>query len=191
MTVSAVLLGRRAALTALAAAGILATLLVAALVYLIIGSESEETRENLADLARFRAETVARPQVAHALSSLETQAASLPIFSHGESDTLAQATLQSDIKKMVEGAGGEVRSAFALPPTKEHGLDLVSVQYDVTVPATRLHDLAYELETHLPYLFLTSMAVTAPQNWPTDPKAPEPQLELRWTVSSYRWSMAR
>lgn len=188
MTVPAALFGRRSALIALGSAGLLLLLLLGTFIYLIAGGASEEARENIADLSRFRAEAAARPQVERAYATLRTQAANLPTLAHGENDALAQSSLQSDIKAMVERAGGEVRSAFALPPSKDHGLDLVSVQYDIAVPATRLHELAYALETHLPYLFMTSADVTAPQTWPTDPKAPEPQLELRCTLSAYRWS---
>jgi hypothetical protein len=190
VTLPSALIGRRSALIALASTFLLTVLFVATLIFWLIGSANEEASENLADLARFRAETAARPQVERALAALRAQAANLPIFVHGESDALAQASLQSDIKSIVERAGGEVRSAFALPPTSEQGLDLISVQYDVTVPATKLHELTYAIETHLPYLFITAADVTAPRTWPTDPKAPEPQLEMRWTVSAYRWSGA-
>jgi len=188
MTLPAALLGRRSALIVLASAILLVVLFIATLIFWLIGGANEEANENLADLSHFRAEAAARPQVERALAALRAQAANLPIFVHGESNALAQASLQSDIKAIVERVGGEVRSAFALPPASERGLDLVSVQYDVTVPATKLHELAYVIETHLPYLFITAADVTAPQTWPTDPKSPEPQLEMRWTVSAYRWS---
>jgi len=190
MTVPAVLFGRRSALIALTSTGLALLLLIGTILYLIIGGVNEEASENRADLSRFRAEAAARPQVERAYSALRAQATNLPTFARGENDALAQSSLQSDIKAMVERAGGEVRSAFALPPSKDHDLDLVSVQYDITVPATHLRELAYALETHLPYLFVTAADVTAPQTWPTDPKAPEPQLELRCTLSAYRWSGA-
>jgi hypothetical protein len=190
MMVPESLLGRRAALTALAAACLIAIFGIGLVFLLLVAGARSEAQDNLADLGRFRAEVASRPLVEHALAIVRSQASSHPAFLHGDSDALVQASLQSDVKAMVEAAGGEVRSAFVLPPTPDHGLDLVSVQYDLMLPVTRLHDLAYAIETHTPYLFVTAAELSAPQNWPTDPKAPEPELELRWTIAAYRWSPA-
>jgi len=191
MTVPDFLLGRRAALAALAAAVVVVLLLVSVLAISFLAQGDEESRESIHQLALFRAEAAARPEAERALQLARLQAASLPYMLQGESATLAQASLQNDVKTMVERSGGEVRSAFALPVTPEHGLDLVSVQYDVTVPATKLRDLTLALETHLPYLFVSAAEITGPQSWPSDAKAPEPQFEIRWTVSAYRWSGSR
>jgi hypothetical protein len=190
MTIPASFFGRKSALLALGTASLTVVVLLAFTLFVIVGSANEEADENHADLARFRAETAARPYVEKALAALRAQAANLPSFAHGDSDALAEARLQSDVKAMVEHSGGEVRSAFALPPSHEHGLARLSVQYDITVPATHLHELAYAVEAHLPALFIMQSDITAPQTWPTDPKAPEPLLELRWTVSAYRSSGA-
>lgn len=187
MTIPDFLLGRRAALAALALGATAAVAAIAlAGAWLLSGADTQSDR--LHELALLQARAESRPQVERALSVLRLQAASHPALLRGESDAIVQAALQSDIKSLVEADGGVVRSAFALPAVAADGLTLISVQYDITVPITKLRQLTYGIESHVPYLFVSAVDVTAPAAWPADPKAAEPRVEMRWTVSGYRWS---
>ncbi len=191
MTVPAFLLGRRAALAALLLATAAILSLAAAGYGFAAGSTDAPAADRLHQLGVLKGEAAARPDVERALAALRLQAAAHPSLLRGESDALTQAALQSELKTLVEADGGEVRSAFALPAVAQNGLTLISVQYDITVPVTKLRRLAYDIESHLPYLFVSGVDVTAPQSWPSDPKAAAPRVELRWTISGYRRSASR
>jgi hypothetical protein len=186
MTVPTFLLGRKAALTALALGVVLVLALAAAIHGVLYAGSDETTADAIQQLAALQAQAAALPDVERALDALRAQAKAQPSLLQGESDALAQAALQTELKRMVESNGGEVRSAYALPTTSENGLSLISVQYDITIPVTKLRDLAYAIEDHLPYLFLAAVDVSPPQSWPADNSAPEPRLEVRWTISAYR-----
>jgi hypothetical protein len=62
----------------------------------------------------------------------------------------------------------------------------VAVQYDLTVPASKLRPLIYAIESHVPYFFLSGIELVPPQTWNGDKGGPEPRFEGRWTVSAYR-----
>ncbi|MEI9988937.1 MAG: type II secretion system protein GspM [Rhizomicrobium sp.] len=186
MTVPAILLGRNAAL-AVVGAGLAVVLGLALWTFSAALVPGDET-EALQHLAALQAEASALPQVERAVVALRGQAKAQPGLLQGDSDALALSALQGELKSMIEANGGEVRSSFALPPAPENGLAALSIQYDVTLPVTKLRGLLYAIESHLPYLFLSSVDIAAPQTWPSDPRAPEPRIEARWTVSAYRRS---
>lgn len=185
MTIPALLLGRRAALTALfTGATVVLLLLGLALNMLFTGSDEPDAK--LLMLARLKAQAAARPQAEQALAATRSQAAALPSLLHGENSALAQAALQSDLKAIAESHGAEVRSALPLPAVAEHGLERISLQYDIVVPASKFRALTYAIESHAPYLFVSSVDLTSSQSWPTDVHAPEPKIEVRWTTFGYR-----
>ncbi len=190
MTIPAFLLGRRAALGALALC-VAAVLALAAGIFLWTLRGSDAPDENIRILARLRAQAAARPAAERALAETRAQANTLPSLLRGDSTALAQAALQSDLKAIAEANGSEVRSALLLPVAGEHGLERISVQYDLMVPASKLRALAHAIESRVPYLFISSIDLAVAQGWPRDPKAPEAKFEVRWTVSGYRLGAAR
>jgi hypothetical protein len=106
--------------------------------------------------------------------------------------TLAQAQLQSAMKTIIESNGGVLLSAQILPPESVKGFDVVAIQYDLTLPLSRLRNLLYGVETHTPYFFINEADILMPANWyPDNAQAPDPTLELRWTVHAYRWNGKR
>ncbi len=186
MSVPPYLFGRRAALGAVAVALATAAVLTWALYATFLAPDDPAATDALDRLARLQAEAAALPQLEAEMSALKAQLGARSNLLPGDSDALAQAALQSDVKAMAEVDAGEVRSAFALPPVAEGGLTLVSVQFDIVLPIAKLRALAYAIESRSPDLFLSSVDLAGPQTWPTDGKAPEPQAEIRWTVSGYR-----
>jgi DNA-binding transcriptional MerR regulator len=189
MTVPGILLGRRAAL--IAAGAVLAVALGSAFWTFSAAFSADDRAERIQRLARLQAEGTALPKVEQALAALRAQARAQPATLQGDSDALALSALQGELKSMIETSGGEVRSSYALPTASENGLAVLSIQYDVTLPVTKLRELLYAIESHIPYLFLSSVDISAPQSWPSDPKAAEPRIEARWTVSGYRRGDAR
>ncbi len=187
MRVPAFLLGRRAALIALVLGTTTVALLLAlAMTTLFHGSLDPDTDVQI--LARLRAQAAARPQAERALATIRAQIATLPSLVRGETGALAQAALQGDLKAIAEANGSEVRSALPLPVVTEHGLERLSIQYDLVVPASKFRAFVHAIESHAPYLFVSSVDLSAPLSWSTDSKAPEPKFEVRWTISGYRRS---
>lgn len=186
MTLSRELTGRTAALAALASAIALASALIFVVLAFTYSGQREEERDNLRQLAAYKGEIDARPEIERAYASLKARVAAMGGVLHTEGGAPAEAQVESQLKDIVESNGGEVRSAQAMPTTASNGFEIVSVECDLTVPASRLRDLLYAIETHRPYLFIDSADITAPVSW--DPKSTvEPSYEVRWGVRAYRW----
>ena len=97
------------------------------------------------------------------------------------------------MKAIVENNAGEVRSTQVATKKRIGGLEEITVQYDLTVPLTRLSAVLYAIESHTPYLFIDHADIGAPMGWQpqaaTGSKRPvEPNLQLRCTIRAYRWS---
>lgn len=189
MILSRELTGRTAALSALACAIVLCGALIFLALAFIYGDQREEAKENLRQLAVYNSEIDARPEVERAYSMLKVRVAAMPGVLHAEGGAPAEAQVESQLKEVVEANGGEVRSAQAMPTTSSNGFEVVSLECDLTVPASRLRDLLYAVETHRPYLFIGTADITAPVSW--DPKSnAEPSYEVRWSLRAYRWKGA-
>ncbi|MBL6854209.1 MAG: hypothetical protein ISQ86_12545 [Alphaproteobacteria bacterium] len=190
MNVPAFLLGRPAALSAaVTGAGVIVVLVVG--VFLTALSAMEGSRQDdLDQLAQLNARAADIPRLKQALTTERLQAKALASLVAGDNEAGAQAALQREIKSLVEANGGEVRSSLVLPSQRVQGLSAISVQYELSLPVTKLRDLSYAIENHAPYFFISDANVSAPQSWPTDAKGPTPHIDVRWTVRAYRWSSA-
>ena len=186
MTLSRELTGRTAALAALACAVALGGILLFLALAFIYSGQRGEANENLRQLAAYKSEVDARPEVERAYALLKARVAAMPGVLHAEGGAPAEAQVESQLKEIVESNGGEVRSAQAMPTSSSNGFEIVSVECDLTVPASRLRDLLYAIETHRPYLFIETADITAPLSWDTKSNA-EPSYEVRWGLRSYRW----
>ncbi|MEI9886377.1 MAG: type II secretion system protein GspM [Rhizomicrobium sp.] len=133
-----------------------------------------------------------RPVVEARLAELKNHESSAAGLIDGGSAELAAANIQNQVKALIESEAGQIRSAQNLPPQTEGGFQRIDIQYDVSIPMTRLKSIAYRIETGTPYLFLGGIDLHAPESWESygvlsDP----PNLDVRWTVRAYRWMGAR
>jgi hypothetical protein len=138
-------------------------------------------------LAAYQAEIAARPQIEAKFAVMNVTESSTGGLIQGRNAALAAANMQSLVKALVEREMGQLRSAQNLTPSSHDGIEKVAVQYDVSLPVSRLKDTSYRIETNAPYLFLDDVDIRMPESWqsegaPNDP----PPLEIRWTVSGYR-----
>lgn len=184
-----IFLGRKAAITALLLAVMMVVVFAVVPFCAAFYAQREEISASLHKLAYYQAEIAERSSREAEFKSVIQRGSTSPSLFPGESASLAQAKLQGDVKDIVESNGGEVRSALIIPNAPAKMIDTVSVQYELSVPITRLKDLTYSIESHMPYLVVDHISIMAPLNWSnTDPKAPEPRLQVRWTVSGFRWA---
>ena len=187
MTAPAFLRGRKGAFIALGAVFVLFVLLVALPAAALFEGQAEDRHEALAQLAAYRAQEAQRPALAARLAALQEGAKSVPGLLTATSAALAQAQLQSDMKALIDKAGGSLLSAQLLPPTKVKGFDSVAIEYDVTIPLSRFSSLVYAVETHTPYYFIDTADFVMPPNWRPDIRGQDPSMEMRMTVHAYRW----
>lgn len=183
------LLGRRAALTGVGIALGILGIVIAIPIMAAYTSENQVRNDYLRQLAVFRAESAMRSELEAELNSLRQRGLVAPGLIAAESVPLAQAQLERDVKAIVDANGGEIHSAQVGAPSRVGDLDVVLVQYNLSIPAARLGALVYAIETHTPYFFIDHADIAAPAGWQTGiSSAPTaPKLEVRWTVRAYRW----
>jgi hypothetical protein len=184
--------GRNGALVAL---GFVSALVIFLLV-LAIGALFEwaegDTTDSLRQLAVYQAEIDERPGVETRLKQAVGQASTSPGLLQASSTALAQAALESALKDIAKQSGADVRSSEILPASRSQDFEAVAVQSDLSVPMSRLRDLIYAIETRTPYFFIDHTNIVAQQNWEPDSNtAKDPTLEVRWTVTAYRWAGAQ
>jgi hypothetical protein len=187
MSAPEILRGRKGALLVLGALVCLFVLLVALPVVAMFRSQAEDRKEDLAQLATYRALEAQRPALTAQLAALQEGAKSVPGLLDASSADLAQAQLQSEMKELIDKNGGSLLSAQLLPPTKVKGFDSVSIEYDVTIPLSNFSSLVYAVETHVPYYFVDSADLVMPPNWRPNSPNQNPSMEMRWTIHAYRW----
>lgn len=159
--------------------------LVAGIVAIFSG-QNRQIQETFWQLGNVHAEVASRPALQAELDDMRRNAASLPGLYIAANDALASAQVESDVKAIVDSNGGEVRSAQILAPARKDGFEALSVQYDLTVPQSRLRHLLYAIETHIPYLLIDQADISASSD--AQPQNRDPQIEIRWTIHAYRWA---
>ncbi len=143
-------------------------------------------------LAAFKQRIAMRPVVEARLADLKKRETSATGLIAGASAELAAANVQNVVKTLVESQLGQVRSAQNLAPVTADGFQRIDVQYDVSLPMTRLKTIAYSIETSTPYLFLDGIDMRVPESWQAvDATSDPPNVEVRWTVSAYRSLVAK
>lgn len=188
MSVPSHLLGRRAALTALACALGVGLCLAGIPLYASYATQRSEIEDSLRQLATFRAEAALQPALEQQLRSLKLRGAAAPGFVVAGNAALAQAEVEHAIKDIASANGTDVRSMQIGPVEHRGTLDAVSVQCDLSVPITRLKRLLFAVETHTPYLYIDQIDIAAPVGWQQSGGSQvEPRLEIHWTVHAFRW----
>jgi general secretion pathway protein M len=176
-------------LSGIALAALLIVGALVAAITSIFSEQNQQIRETLWQLANVHADVASRPALQAELDDVRRKAASLPGLYTAANDALAGAQMESDVKAIVDGNGGEVRSAQILTPARKDGFEALGVQYDLTVPQSHLRRLLYAIETHTPYLLIDEADISASPD--AQPQNPDPQIEIRWTVHAYRGSAAK
>lgn len=177
---------RTAALTACGMALILFLLVVVTPVIAAFSAQSDEIDSSLRRLGFYRAEIAFKPALQAQLKALDDKGASVAGVIDADSTAIAQAQLQSQIKALVEANSGSVRSMQIVPVSRKGGFEFIAVQCDLSVPESRLKDLAYAVAAHTPYLFVDEASVSTPESGPDDIQR-QTTLDIRWTVHGYRW----
>lgn len=179
----------RAAACALGIGTVLIALLLTFPIVLAFHTQSRELADSLHRLSTLEAQGAQAHALKGRMSELEHQAESLPGAVQAKNAMLAQSQIQQSVEALFTGNGATIRSAQILSPVAENGFETISIQYDLVVPTSKLRDLTYAVETHLPYLFITDASISGGQQSQSS-QPQDPPLEIRWTIRAYRWGAA-
>ena len=120
------------------------------------------------------------------LAGIKTQDASSSGLLTDRTAPLAAASIQSRLRPLLNRHGAEIRSIQNLPVIEEDGFEKTAVQYVFSLPESGLRDVLYAVETATPYLFLDEVSIRRPENV-SEISGVLPPLDIRWTVTGYRW----
>jgi general secretion pathway protein M len=156
------LLSRTLALLLLAGLGLAAyqlLVLPVAAAYRDAGQAIEHTQGLL---QRYRVLAAQRDELAEQVARQEEVAGRSEAYLEGQSDALAAAALQDQVRRAIERAGGELRSTQILPARPADnapGVRRASLRLQLGVDIEGLETLLFELEAGEPYLFIDQITI--------------------------------
>lgn len=178
---------RLLALTILLALAGLAWVVIGQPLAAVLFRADDDTARALQLVAAFQRKAGERPALEARLRALQAREAGLPGLLDGPTVAAAAANLQTDMKKIVESAHGDIRTAQNRPPSTVEGFEKIEIRYDLSAPMSALDELLYRIETHQPYLLLDDINIGAPENWTADAAGGgNPKLSIRFAVDGYR-----
>lgn len=119
--------------------------------------------------------------IARRLEDLRQRDQGLAGLVEGQTSALAVASLQTDVKQIVESHGAKIQSMQPGAVAQSHRLERVEVKLDFAVPGGNFADLLDALDRHHPYLTLDPVEIHA-----TNGGQRTDILTVRMVVSAYR-----
>ncbi len=155
-------------------------------------TQDETIRKSRGTLAVYRRKIAMEPVLQARLAEVTRREAGLNDAIAGTSAELAAANIQNLMKSMADADFVQIVSVQNLPPVQADGFERLDVQYDMSVPMTRLKSFLYRIEASVPFLFLDGVDIRAPDNWQAaGMHADVPSLQVHWTVRGYRRAVSR
>jgi len=181
---------RLLALALLAAVPVLAYLLVLQPVIAAYRDAGAAITQGQRLLQSYRERAEQHPQLARLLAEEDERAAKVTGYLKAVDDALAAAELQERVKGVVEGAGGELRSAQGLkvePVDAVAGVRRAGLRVRFTADIESLATILYDLEIGEPYLFVDGLSVREPRRQRRRRDEPEeaPQLDVMVDLYAY------
>jgi general secretion pathway protein M len=140
-------------------------------------------------LQRYRALAAQRPRLEQELARQQKAEVASIAYLRGESDALASAALQDQVRAIITRAGGELRSTQILPVEPagpETSVRRASLRLQLAVDVAGLQQLLYELETSEPYLFVDDINIRERRlRRLRDEEGEAPVLDVSLEVSGY------
>jgi general secretion pathway protein M len=145
----------------------------------------EEHRNNIERFGRIAATT---QELEAALARLERRPEVRSFTLEDQSPTLAAATLQERVKRLVESAGGRLTSTQVLESSPVGGFQKVGINVRMSVDVAAFQQVLHGLETGLPVMLVDEVIVLARRTRRRSRrKGPEPPslLDVRFELSGY------
>lgn len=151
-----------------AAVGLLALVLLAAWSFVVVPlhatyqntAASIEQSRNL--LERYRLLAAQQEDLQRMVDESRQRAGASAAYLEGETEALAGAALQQQVRSLVEAVGGELRSTQTLPlepAADEAPAGRIGLRLQLAIDLEGLQALLYTLETAEPFLFLEDVTI--------------------------------
>jgi general secretion pathway protein M len=153
------LTSRLVALLLLAAAILAAYTLVVEPIVVGYSARNQHIGEMRDQLARFERAAAMRPALLTQMKELEAQKESQGYFLTGDTDPLAAAGLQDQVRTLVMDKGGTLQSMQAMPGVEEKGLTRITLRVQMSGTTETLFEVLYVLESGNPILFVDNVDI--------------------------------
>ena len=151
--------GRLAALALLAVSLAAVYLLAVAPVLDSYRRTAEEIVETRHLLARYERQAAARSDLEERLTALRELVARQGHYLDGATYAVAAASLQDNVKAIVEGQGGELQSIQTMPSAANDDSRRVAIRVQSLMTVEPLLHTIHRLEAGAPYLFLDNLEI--------------------------------
>jgi general secretion pathway protein M len=183
------LLSRTLAVLLLLAVGLAAYQLLVLPVAAAYREAAEAIERSQGLLQRYRTLAAQRDELARLVAQQEEMAALSEAYLGGQSDALAAAALQDQVRRAIERAGGELRSTQILPARAADnaaGVRRASLRLQLGVDIEGLETLLYQLEAGEPYLFIDQITIREGRvRRGRADVAPDPTLDVSLEIYGY------
>jgi general secretion pathway protein M len=183
------LLSRTLAVLLLLAVGLAAYQLLVLPVAAAYREAAEAIERSQGLLQRYRTLAAQRDELARLVAQQEEMAARSEAYLGGQSDALAAAALQDQVRRAIERAGGELRSTQILPARAAEnaaGVRRASLRLQLGVDIEGLETLLYQLEAGEPYLFIDQITIREGRvRRGRADVAPDPTLDVSLEIYGY------
>jgi Tfp pilus assembly protein PilO len=98
---------------------------------------------------------------------------------------LAGANLQSEIKRIAEANGVQIRSTQQLPSVQEDSLNRIGVRVDLQSDTPQIARILYDLKVHRPILLVTSLAIRGQERQQTPPNQQQLPLSVQLEITAF------
>jgi hypothetical protein len=182
------LLSRAAALGLLLLAAVLIWMaLIEPLLTAVTGSSSEEQEKSLQLLARYESAISQKAALDAQLKALGDAADDHTGLVLGPTSAVAAASLQGELRTLIESVSGEIRSAQILPAEKIDDFEKIAIQYELSLPQSSLQRLLQSLETHRTVLIVDAVRVRVPETLRSiDAGGPDARISGQWVIAGFR-----
>jgi len=145
---------------------------------------SDQENQLVQLLTRLKTAASEKPQLEKRLSVLEQAQQQRTDIMEAANSTLATATLQSEVKQIIESAGGRVRSMQPLNAVSDQGFQRISVGVDVECDTVQLGHTLYVLESHQPAFLIGGLIVRANEQL-ASANPPKDILSVHFNVNAF------
>lgn len=128
----------------------------------------QEQRQKIADSRRlvtaYQRNIAQKPALEAQLAALRQDQTEQGGAYKGETAAIATAMLQNDMHQLIEAQGGLINSTQVSPPMTMDAFERIQVNVNLTLPAAKIPNLLYDIENHIPYLFVASLGIAVPES---------------------------
>ena len=137
-------------------------------------------------LARYRRALENEADLQAEIEGLRKSDGSPDPFLKGASTQIIAANLQNQIKALVAGEPGDIRSIQVLPETEEAGFEKIGLRVTLTAAIPTMQKIFYDIESSVPALFIDNLDVRTNVRRRRRNQEATNRMQIRFDVFGYR-----